>query len=67
MITNDYIHGYISALDNIVTFCDNASKGQDYEFHKNIQVVREYIKQCRANYKNLVRELNEAQNKKTTP
>lgn len=67
MITSDYIKGYISALDNIITFCDNVQKDKDYNFIKNISIVKDYIKQSRANYKNLVKELNETQSKKTTP
>lgn len=68
MTTPDYIKGYIAALNNISYFLENSMKETDeYVGDENSGYVatKIYIEQVKENYKQLVKELNEAQSKKT--
>jgi len=69
MLNNDYLKGYIAALDNINTYCKTLKEEpfQDDELKFGYNDVQEYIEQVRENYKQLVKDLNENQSKKTTP
>ena len=67
MITNDYIKGYVAALDNINEFCNALTKDKyDTFMNTDLRSVQNYIKEVRENYKKLVKELNETQSKKTS-
>ena len=67
MINNDYLCGYVSALENIDSAIDNLiSNATNTCAIKNLQKVKDYILQTRNNYKQLVKDLNESQSKKTT-
>lgn len=69
MITNDYIKGYIAALDHINDFLVNSLKETDdyvgIDERSGYFTAKNYIKEVKENYKQLVKELNEAQSKKT--
>jgi hypothetical protein len=72
MITNDFLQGYIQALDNIdsalINFI-NVAKSTNPRNKcpiNSYENVRTYIEQIKINYKKLVKELNETQSKKTT-
>lgn len=60
MITNEYIKGYINALDNIKSIV-NTYKIDSNNNHslEAFNDVLNYIEQVRNNYKQLVKELNE--------
>jgi hypothetical protein len=63
MITNDYIKGYVIALETLDSTLDEWIKVTlDYERDaiSGYQDVKNYIKQQKENYKTLVKELNEA-------
>jgi aminoglycoside phosphotransferase family enzyme len=65
MITNDFIQGYVAALDNISVFLNSICSGKDYNYIKTIGDVNSFVRQTKENYKQLVKELNEAQSKET--
>jgi len=60
MITNEYLKGYINALDNIKSIV-NTYKIDSNNNHslEAFNDVLNYIEQVRNNYKQLVKELNE--------
>lgn len=68
MLNNDYLKGYIAALNNISKFLEDSYKNTP-EYHGSNQdgffITQEYIKQVKENYKQLVKDLNESQSKKT--
>lgn len=73
---NDYINGYVAALnslditlDEYINEVNHLYYSEDNEYYATIGYnnIKNYIKQQKENYKQLVKELNEAQSKKTTP
>lgn len=66
MLNNDYLKGYISALDNVAAFCEAASDNIEPENKLVYNQVQLFIVQVKENYKQLVKDLNENQSKKTT-
>jgi hypothetical protein len=70
MITNDFIQGYIQSLDNIKNALDQyqiADKAANLESEfVAYDILYRYIESTKENYKKLVKDLNEAQSKKTT-
>ena len=68
VFNNDYLKGYIAALNNINEYCVKSKniEFQDDEVKFGYDDVQEYIKQVKENYKQLVKDLNENQSKKTT-
>lgn len=61
MITQDFINGYVSALNNILSALETMYKKEpDYQhdtkegFYRSI----EYVKEVKDNYKKLVKDLN---------
>jgi hypothetical protein len=68
MVTNDFIEGYVMALDSLDSTLDEWIKvTNDYERDaiSGYDDVKHYIKEQKKFYKKLVKELNEAQSKKT--
>lgn len=67
MITNDYIKGYIMALETLDSTLNEWIKEEwnNDEICNSYNNVQLYIEQQKNNYKQLVKELNEAQSKKT--
>lgn len=67
LFNNDYLKGYVSALENIDSAIDNLiSNATNTCAIKNLQNVKKYILETKENYKQLVKDLNESQSKKTT-
>ena len=71
MITQDFINGYVQALDNIDSAIGSLMNESIQKNPRNtcpinaFQKVRDFVLQTRNNYKELVKELNETQSKKT--
>jgi len=67
-MTNEWIQGYIAALDNVMAFSNTLLLiSTDIREKDTIQKYSQFIYEVKENYKNLVKELNETQSKKITP
>lgn len=64
-MNNDWLKGYISALENVKSFCEVNKTSTSYETAMTYNQVIEFINNVKDNYKELVRNLNETQSKKT--
>lgn len=68
MLNNDYLKGYIAALDNIKAYLDTSYKCEySHDKRDAFKQTLVFINQVKENYKQLVKDLNESQSKKTTP
>jgi len=65
MLNNDYLKGYVAALENIKSALSSYQTAEPSEF-VSYDLVNRYIDQTKENYKKLVKDLNESQSKKTT-
>lgn len=66
MITNDFLKGYVQALDNVDEFLNTSikeKKNSNMDSHLSLISVKTYIKQVRENYKTLVKDLNKKDKK----
>lgn len=68
MIDDNYLQGYISALNNINSAINNLAENTT-DYNRTVldgyNDVQNYIKTVKNNYKQLVKELNETQSKKS--
>jgi hypothetical protein len=69
MVTNDFIQGYVQALNSLEHALQQYQVADEIDGTPSefvaYDVLFRYINSTKENYKNLVKDLNEAQSKKT--
>lgn len=58
-MTNEWLQGYIAALNNITAYCETTKQMKTFDEQICFNEVNLFIKQVKENYKELVKDLNE--------